>query len=295
MTDANGSATAEKPDAGIPDAAKGADDKGSPVSTSDPFSGLQDAGIRDWVGKAGIKTVEDLAVKARNAESLIGRSVQVPDDKAKPEDWEKVWGRLGRPEKADGYDFNLPEGVPKEMPYDADFANEAKGAFHQLGLTAKQAAGVHDFYVKKQGAAFAANAEGLSKRAVDATADLEKTWGPQEGDAFKGNVEMANRALEKLGILPGIKAAGLIGEVNGHSIVLDANIAKAMATVGRAMFKEDTAVGGTGGTSVDNPFKDGPTKGNQTAMALLIKNDRARAISLMREAGHKPEDWGLPP
>ena len=44
-----------------------------------------------------------------------------------------------------------------------------------------------------------------------------------------------------------------------------------------------------------NPFADGPDKGNLTVQGILINRDRTKAESLMREAGHKPEDWGLKP
>ena len=48
-----------------------------------------------------------------------------------------------------------------------------------------------------------------------------------------------------------------------------------------------------GGNAADNPFKDGPGKGNQTVQMQMIAKDRAGAERLMQQAGFKPSDWNL--
>src|SRR5581483_8575467 len=76
MTDANtASATTLASDAGMAGAANGGG-QGSTAASADPLAGLQDAGIRERVGKSGFKDItpqsfEGLAKKARDAESLI--------------------------------------------------------------------------------------------------------------------------------------------------------------------------------------------------------------------------------
>src|SRR5581483_7834125 len=131
MTDANtASATTLASDAGMAGAANGGG-QGSTSASADPLAGLQDAGIREWVGKSGFKDItpqsfEGLAKKARDAESLIGKSVQLPGDNATAEELAKFYNRLGRPEKADAYEFKLPDGLPANFNYDAEQAKAFK-------------------------------------------------------------------------------------------------------------------------------------------------------------------------
>lgn len=293
MTDAtNGSATAEVPDAGAPSATNSADggNNGSPAaspnngSAADPFAGLE-TGTREWIGTKGYKSVADIAKAAHSAESLIGRSVQIPGDDAKPEDLQKFYGKLGRPENAEGYEFKLPEGIPEDLPYDAEFAGSFKPIAHELGLSGKQAAGLHDWFVKTQAEGYGKSREAMAANAVKATETFEAKWGPQDSETFKGKIAVADRALEGLGIKQAFEATGLLGP---GGIVLDPAIGLALAQVGEVMFKEDSLESG-GGSYADNPFAGG----DLTEQMKAIKADRPRALRMIAAAGKKPGDFGL--
>ncbi len=300
-TDAAAVAAAAAANAGSPPASNGAAPPGGSGNgaTVDPFSGL-DTGSREWVGKSGAKDVATLVKNAIHAESLIGKSVQVPDfATAKPEELNKFFDRLGRPEKADGYEFKLPEGVPEGMPYDGEFAKEFKTAAHAAGLTPKQATAAHDFYVAKQATAFKAQHEAVAAKMNTATETLEKQWGPKDGDKFKDSSAMALRALKGLGIEKAAQDSGLLAPGN---LVLDPTIALALEKVGRTMFREGELPTGGPAAGIENPFKDGPAtmggpgnpaKGNLTEQMAAIKRDRVGAIAQIRAAGFKPEDFGL--
>ena len=205
--------------AGAPSGANGADgaDKGSGANGSaDPFAGLE-TGTREWIGKKGYKSVGDIANAALSAESLIGKSVQLPDANAKPEDLDKFYGRLGRPEKPDGYQFKLPDGVPQDMPYDGEFANSFKPVAYNVGLRPEQAAAVHDFYVGEAARFYKGQAEAVATKMTTATADLEKTWGPQDSESFEVNGNKAIRALRGLGLEEVFIANGLLGPKNDRA------------------------------------------------------------------------------
>jgi hypothetical protein len=289
--DVSGSATAEQPNAGSPSESNGADGgnngslaPGSQDSAVDHFAGL-DAGSREWVEKNGIKSAADAVKAARESQSLIGRSVQLPGDDAKPEDLQKFYGKLGRPENAEGYEFKLPEGIPEDLPYDAEFAGSFKPVAHELGLSGKQAAGLHDWFVKTQAEGFGKSREAMAGNAVKATEAFEAKWGPQDGETFKGKVAVADRALEGLGIKQAFEATGLLAP---GGIVLDPAIGFALAQVGEAMFKEDSLEsGGTG--YADNPFAGS----NLTEQMKAIKADRPRALRMIAAAGKMPGDFGL--
>lgn len=281
--------------AGTSDADKGADGQGSNTGTSDPFSGL-DTGTREWIGTKGYKSVGDLAKAALNAESLIGRSVQIPGDDAKPEDWDKVFRRLGAPEKADGYEFKKPDGLPDGFKYDEDFAKSFREVAHKIGLPKKQAAALHDFYVTASLEAEKAEADAKTATAEAASDALAKAIGTDRGsDDWKKGVALISQTITEFGgtaLIDELKAEGLLRAEDGA--LLSAKLGEAFYKIGKKLFPEGSIVRGEGSADVDNPFKEGPDKGNLTAQSMLIKSDRPKALRLIRAAGHKPSDWGLP-
>lgn len=295
------SATVVTPDAGIVAATTGAADQGSNnAAAADPFSGLVDPGIREWVGKAGIKDVASLAVKARDAESLIGRSIQLPGADAKPEDWDKVYARLGRPDKADAYEFKLPDGIPENFNYDAERAKAFKSVAHKAGLTPKQAAIIHDEETRANAAAFAKLQETVASSATAATQALEKAWGgPKDSEPYKQGMAMAGRALAELDKLPGVSgiqkalegAGVLMPDGQGGSIVMEPTIAIMLSEITKRLFKEDSLVTGGSSTADTNPFADATA--NQTLQMQMVAHDKEKARRLILAANKQPADWGI--
>ena len=137
MTMTEGSA-----EAGSPEAGNGETIEGSMASASDLLSGL-DGDSRNWIDANGIKgdnpadLLSGLVTKSREMESLIGRSVRLPGEDATDEDvagfYDRMTERL-RPDDPSGYQYELPEGLPEEMPYDADFVDAWRNFSHELKL-----------------------------------------------------------------------------------------------------------------------------------------------------------------
>lgn len=128
-----------------------------------------------------------------NLEKLVGTDkIALPGKDAKPEEWEAVFNKLGRPEKPDGYQFQKPEGFEG---YDDAFAGTFRGAAHAAGLSAKQAAALHDWWVgaAKGGATQQAEAEAARVAEVAKTMDTE--WGAAKAEKR----ELAKRAAKALG------------------------------------------------------------------------------------------------
>lgn len=286
MTTAADGSVAEKP-AGTPDGQNAGADNGSAAAAASPFAGLQDEGTRKWVETKGYKSVDDLAKAAVNQESLLGSSVRRPADDANETEWNAFYSKIGRPEKADAYEFKRPKDLPSDLPYDEALAGSFKTWAHQAGLNGRQAQTLHDQFALAQAEQAKAHVTALTK-AVETTADaLVKEWGPQDSEGFKTKHEMANRALKKLGLVESFKKAGIIMH---DGALTDPALAMALSQVGDKMFAEDRIDGGDtpGGK---NPFDKKKGTFNLTEITALVKSDPDKARRLAREAGEDPDNW----
>ncbi len=241
---------------------------------------VQDKGWKDV--NAAMKSYRELASK------LGEKTLAPPSDEAGQDEWNDFYAKIGRPEKPDGYQFSLPEGVPENVPYDQNFALEFRNWAHEAGLTPKQANALHGKYVKQVAEATNQQVEAQATRVEQAHSAIVKEWGEPEGDEYKRNVEMARRAMTQLGLRDDLTAAGIIDPQSG--MITSAKTALALARVGRKMFAEDSMYSGPASMGA-NPFSD--KEFNMTQQSLLIKNDPAKAATLIRAAGQKPEEYGL--
>lgn len=265
------------------------------TTENDPFGAFDEA-TREWVTKRQFKDVAAIAKTAYEQEKMLGNAIRVPGKDAKPEDVEAYLNKLGRPEKPDGYDFTVPKDLPETLPYDAERATGFKALAHGLGLTAKQAAAIHDWavtnavddYKSYSGKTEAERAE----TAKAETAKLEKLWGPLNGEQMKTNLAFADKALKEVGgedVLKEFQRVGLIGTEG--SVILSAPIAAMLAKFGQAVFKEDQVLTGKI-DRLNNPFAEGSSF-NVTAQMKLFKEDREQALAFIAAAGKKPSDFGL--
>lgn len=293
MTDTAAEGSVAQPSAasaGTPEVQTAGADNGSAAAASpDPFAGLSE-GTRSWVETKGYKSPEDIVTAYRNAEQKLGSAITPPKDDAPAEEWDRFYGKLGRPEAAEKYEFKLPEGLPESLPYNQDLANTSKAWMFEAGLNQRQAQTVHDKFAGFMAAQQQQALEAQAQAVTTTHDDLVKEWGPQDSEGFKAKLELTNRAVKKLGLMDALQKNGL---VLADGAVTDPQIAKAFAVIGETMFKEDT-IGADGAPQYGNPFKPGPDgKRNITAMTALKKSDPAKARRLAQEAGEDPRKWGL--
>ena len=293
MTDeTNGSAQAQA-DAGnsTGSTADTATSGSSSVAATDVWAGLQDEGNRTTVAAKGwaSKGLDDVVTSYRELESRLGKSLTLPSDDAKPEDWNAFYAKLGRPEKPEAYEFKLPAGLPENFPYDGKNAIEFKNWAHEAGLSPRQAQTVHDKFVQHTAGTLAKMTEAQSTAAQTAHESLVKAWGEPESPTYKRNQELANRTLrqnggeELIGELKAINALGPNGEVKTP------RLAMALAKIGSSSYAEDTLFGGP--SQGPNPFSE--KSENMTEQGRIIRNDPDHARALIRAAGLKPQEWGL--
>lgn len=266
------------------------------AASGDWLSGLEE-GNRKTVESKGWKspndTIKSYADLERQFTDISSKALTPPTDDAKPEDLDAFFGKLGMPEKAEGYDFKMPEGLPADLPYDADFAKEFKAMARDARLPAKQAQALHDAYVKNFAAKMQAGAEAQAKAKAEAEqkafAELSTAWGAPDSESHKEKIGFVARALEQSGIKDEAVAMGLM---DAQGFTAYPKMAQFLALAGERLFREGTHV--VGGVSIaGNPFAKGSE--NMTQQMLIAKNDRAKAIALIAAAGRQPGDFGLNP
>lgn len=233
--------------------------EGSSVPAANDFlAGLQDAESRQWVESKGYKDINNIVSDARYADKLkaeVGdlrsKSLTPPAQDAKPEEWDSFYAKLGRPEKAEAYDFKMPDGLPENLPYDGEFANQYKAWAHQAGLTPKQAQSQHDAFVKYQAVQTAkhqeAQAAAEKQQTEAAHAAITKAWGDKGSNSYQTELQWADRAFQHGGIKDALARMGI---TNAEGTIREPEFAVFLARAGKAMFAEPSFV--TGSAAVDS-------------------------------------------
>lgn len=150
--------------------------------------------VRGLIQNKGWKDPIDAISSYSNLEKLLGadkagRGLVLPKEDADASEWGKVYDRLGRPTTPDGYKLPVPDGDTGE------FAKVAAGKFHELGLTARQAEQLADWYNQQAGGMQQQSTQQLLVQSEQEMAALEGEWG-QEYDA---NIEASRRAVREFG------------------------------------------------------------------------------------------------
>lgn len=231
----------------------GASNSGSGVGTAlTPGSGQEGApqqgkSVPDWAtglpddlkshpSLANYSDLPTFVKSAIEAEKLIGKKgVIKPGENATPEEINKFYNELGRPEKAEGYALKRPESWPEDLAFTETLVPKTQEIFHKNGLTDAQAKGLWEDYhgmiaeaSKEQGA--------MAKVDVDrGIAELKVEWGGE--DKYKANVETAVMAVKEFG---GDKLVDFLNEtgLGDHPALI-----KAFANAGKQL-REDGFIGG---------------------------------------------------
>lgn len=279
----------------------GGDGAGDSGGSADAGAGTAFAALdedtRGWLQTKGLADVSAVVKSARESEKLLGNAVRIPGKEATPEEREAFLNKLGRPEKADAYQYTAPKDLPEGLPYDGEKATAFKELSHKLGLTQEQSAALHDFYIGEQVGAYSGIGEAkkadLQKKGVAETEKLVKEWGPLDGETAQANFEIADKIFTQVpggqDFLKELQGLGLVGD---KKEILSAPVAKMLAALGTALYTEDGVLRGKADV-IGNPFDKKGAGFNLTAAMQIAKEDPDRARSLVTAAGGKPDEWGL--
>ena len=142
----------------------------------------------------------------------------------KPEEWNELYSRLGRPEAPDKYEISFRET-------DKPFAATMQKAFFDTGLSQKAAAGLVKAWSEMQ--------EEQAKMWVERSKAEMEAWQQAQGDGLAKNQELARRGAAALGL--GEEAVGAMEAALGTGNFMDLCL-----KLGNAL-SEDAAKGLSGG------------------------------------------------
>ena len=175
--------------------------------------------------------IDALAKSYINATRMIGQDkIVIPTKNSTQEAWDEAYAKLGRPETADKYNFDIKSDV---VPMDESAIKSFAEQSHKLGLNNKQAEGILDFYKN--------NMEGSVQQAkIDtetAQAQSEQQLRQEWGRDFDAKVQQAG-ALAKANINPEVLDMTL---ANGIRLGDHPEIIKGFAKIA-SMMSEDKMV-----------------------------------------------------
>jgi len=130
--------------------------------------------------------IDALAKSYINATRMIGQDkVAIPNENSTDDQWNEVYGKLGRPESPDKYQLEAnSDVVPLDEGAIKSFAENA----HQLGLNNKQAQGILEFYKNSMEGSVQQNQVDMETAQAQAEQELRKEW----GRAYEDNIKKAS-------------------------------------------------------------------------------------------------------
>ncbi|HRI37089.1 MAG TPA: hypothetical protein PLO50_00880 [Nitrospira sp.] len=199
---------------------------------------------------AAIKTIPDLAKSYVSAQKLIGQNrLPAPAENWTDKEWNDLFGKIGRPETPDGYEFPKDVQLKAGLEFDKEKTKAAFTELHKLGLTKKQAEGVMRHYLSSVNSTAEAEETARQQAYAAGTEKLRRT----HGDRYDAVVGVAKGVLTKFG---GEEVTNML-----TSMKLDSNpdMVEFLYKIGQAM-SEDTMRSG-GGSSL--PVGDAATALNE--------------------------------
>jgi hypothetical protein len=153
-------------------------------------------GRPDWLPekfyREGKPDYEGLGKSYTSIEKLLGgEKVPKPRSDDDQEGWDRWFKAAGRPDKQDEYELKRPDSLPNGF-YDEEAEKSFKTWAHVNGLTKKQAANLHENYVKtrlEQHQAYQVSQKQAKEQNVTS---LKREWGAQ----YDSKVAAAKKALQ---------------------------------------------------------------------------------------------------
>lgn len=151
------------------------------------MKGLTDPTLKASKSLSKFKDIEPLAKSYVELEGRLGRSITLPAQDASPEEWAKVYERLGRPKSPDEYAINRGKA-------DDVLASTLKKALFEMGASSAGADKVFGAVNQVLEASQRSQAEAYTARMKEADSVLRNEYGPQ----YDARIADAKKAYDLL-------------------------------------------------------------------------------------------------
>ena len=221
-------------------------------------------GLRDEPSLQTFDSVDKLAKSYVNAVKKIGGNpdnlISLPQE---GESWDGLYNQLGRPERADGYDFGED---------DEGILDNYKQFSHENGLNQEQAENILGLYNDIQEEEFNDHEQSIKDLEVQTTIDLQREWGRN----FDGNMDYAKRAYAQF-------ASPELSEVlDGTGLGNHPEMIRAFSKIGQMLGEESLAVGtGLGRT------QQSPQAAQEEIQGLYADKDFSKSYRDNRDPNHQ--------
>lgn len=170
------------------------------------------------------KTAGDVFKSYVELEKFKGNSITLPGEKATPEELNGFYNKLGRPEKPEGYQFKMPEGLNEKIQLKPEFDGSFRAMMHKHGLSSKQAAGIYNDYLTSLSEMVTQEQKSAETALNNAKAELQKEW----GDQYDVNIQAATNLVERVAGKEAVDKLGDLG-ANPTAIKLLHTLSKAIS------------------------------------------------------------------
>lgn len=220
---------------------------------------------KDWAEAGPI-----LAKSYVHAQKLIGTDkIPAPQANWGDKEWGDFFNKAGRPESPDKYVF--PEVKIGEKVVDPKSLEAAKAQFHKIGLSARQAKEIVDFYSNSRTTTEKETQQREEALVAEATNKLRTEWGGK----FEENLELAKGVIKKFG------TPELTEFLETSKLGNNPHLAQVFQKIGK-LLGEDTARGGG-----IQQFVSGATAAKSEIDKLSGDKDFQDALNNREHVGHK--------
>lgn len=188
---------------------------------------------RSFITSKGYKSADDMVVALQATENMIS----LPTDKSTPEEINAFYAKLGRPESAEKYNFNIKEGESDE------FAKQIAPALFAAGVSQKQLEVLLPKWNEIVSQTQAAQAKAQEEEFKTAMATLQQEWGKD----YSANETLAKRASAAIGL--SAEEIDSLVKTKGTAWVF-----RTMAKIGKGI--GDGQILGTNGTKNETNLND---------------------------------------
>jgi|TARA_R100001530_G_scaffold111426_1_gene78559 hypothetical protein len=139
----------------------------------------------------GVKTLEKfkdtdaLAKGYVHLEKYFDGTIKVPGENATPEEIDKYYSKLGRPDTADDYEYEKAE-MPDGQSYDETFEKAFLAKAHSEGLNNKQVSSLYEWWNGQSKDIHVQNTVAKENSIQKAEIELRADWGRQYDEKISG-------------------------------------------------------------------------------------------------------------